>query len=202
MISSFLHRSVVRIGLVLALGGLLSACDVPLPESKLPTVDFSSLMPYELNVGQLEIASTYRAPGRAPNIDQDMNPTPEADLKRWAQQRLQPMGTSGSLRFTVVDAAVTETPLKTEDGLGAMFKKQAIARYDVNFRVSMQIFDEAGKLAGEASANAKRFQTVLEGMTVYEREKVRATLVKAAMEDINTQMDKQIRSNLRKWLMR
>ncbi len=202
MVVCLLRKTVVRIGLVLALGGMLSACDVPMPETKLPEVDYSSLMPYEMNVGQLEIASKYNAPGRAPNVDHLMTPSPEAELKRWAQSRLQPMGTSRSLRFTIVDAALTETPLKTESGLGVMFKKQPIARYDVSLRASLQVLDDNRAVLGESSINVTRYQTILEGASVHEREKARAGLLKAAMEDANTQMDREIRSHLKKWLMR
>lgn len=202
MIPCSFRGKAARFAIVVVALGMLGACDVNLPDNKMPEIDYTSRMPYEINVGQLEIVNSYNAPGRAPNIDHQMGLSPESELKRWAQSRLQPMGTEGSGRYTILDASMTETPVKTESGIDTLFKKQAIARYDVSLRVTLQILDATRAVKGEVTASSKHYRTILEGATVHEREKAQAELLKNAMGDIDAQMDKGVRGHLQQWLIR
>src|SRR5512144_454357 len=87
-----------------AWGALAGCAEYPRP---VPELTLAHASPILLNVRDAQILSRYRSPGTAPNIEQTVNPTPEAALIKWAQQRLRYEGTENIARFTILNAPLT-----------------------------------------------------------------------------------------------
>jgi hypothetical protein len=94
-----------------------------------------------------------------------------------------------------------ETELKRTQGVRGAFTTDQSQRYDLSLACSLEILDDRGLLRQAfASAAATRFRTVPEGISINEREKVWFDLVEASMNDINAEMDRQIRANMARFL--
>lgn len=182
---------------VLTLGACQSAKP---PMQKLPEISFANLRPFQLDVGRLEIVSEFVAPGRSPHIEHLMPVSPEGALQRWAQDRLKPIGRSGSARLVIKDAKVVEVPLATDKGLTGAFKKEQEIRYDANVDAVLQILDERGMVQGETAARASRSRTVAEGITLNERDRVLYDISESLAKEIDRQMSLSIQSYLGRWL--
>lgn len=184
---------------VLALA--VAACDMPAPQQQMPQLTYSHLKAFRLDVGRLELVDEYRPPLRAPNVEHLMPVSPEAAAKRWAQDRLQPMGRAGTARFIIRNAAVTETPLKVDAGVSGLFKKQQETRYEASLEVVFQILDERQFPKSEVVARAARSRTVPEGITLNDRDRVWYDMVEALVQDINQQMDGLVGQYMAPWLL-
>jgi hypothetical protein len=104
-------------------------------------------------------------------------------------------------RFVIQDAKVTDTLLPRTPGVRGAFTTDQTNRYDGSLAVRLDVRSERGNLReGEASAWATRGRTVAEGITVNEREKAWFDLVESMMNDINAELDRQIRANLGQFL--
>lgn len=182
-----LSRPIRLAAVLLALAA--AACDMPAPQQRLPQLTYSHLTPYRLDVGRLELVDEFRPPMREPNIEHLMPVSPAAAAKRWAQDRLQPMGRDGTARFIVRNAAVTEVPLKVDSGVSGLFKKQQETRYEAGLEVVFQILDERQFPKSEVVARASRSRTVPEGITLNDRDRVWYDMVESLMQDINQQME-------------
>lgn len=189
--------------LILALAGTLAlaACESQPVVQKLPELSFADKRPFQFNVGQLEIVPEYQPTGRKPNVEHLMPLSPENATVRWAQDRLRPMGKSGFARVLIKEAKVVEVPLSTEKGFTGMFKDQQSERYEGSLDVAIQILDERHFPIADVVARANRTNTVAEGATLNERDKVLYELSEGLIRDIDTQMESLVRTYLSRWLM-
>ncbi len=188
--------------LLLASAGL-AACSTQPPRPRFPDLTYGHLGQFTLDVSTVEIVSEYKAPFAAPNVDHLFPTPPEQTLRRWAQDRLVASGKPGRLaRFVIQDAKVTEAALPRTPGVRGAFTTDQTQRYDASFSVVLEIREErANYRAGTASAWATRSRTVPEGITVNDRDKVWFDLIEASMNDLNAEMDRQIRANLAQFLV-
>lgn len=182
---------------VLSLGACQNAKP---PMQQLPEISFANLRPFQLDVGQLEIVSEFVAPGRSPHIEHLMPVSPEGALQRWAQDRLKPVGRSGSARVVIRDAKVVEVPLAVDKGFTGAFKTEQELRYDAAVDVAVQILDPRGMVQGETVARATRSRTVAEGITLNERDRVMYDISESLAKDIDQQMAQLIQNYLGRWV--
>lgn len=167
----------------------VSACEMAPPQQRLPQLTFAHLQPYRLDVGRVEVASEYQAPLRDPNVEHIMPVSPEAAVKRWVQDRLQPVGTTGAVRVLIRDAHVVEVPLQTDKGFTGLFKQQQAERYDAVLDLLVQVLDERNLPRAEIVARTQRSRTVPEGTTLNDRDRVWFDMVEEMMGDLNTQFE-------------
>lgn len=185
---------------VLALS--VSGCDTPAPQQRLPQLSFSHLQPFRLNVGRVEVATEYQSPMRDPNVEHVMPLSPEAAVKRWVQDRLQPVGTQNAVRVVIRDASVIEVPLRVEKGVAGMFKEQPSERYDASLEMVIQGLDERNLPRAEIIARSKRSRSVREGITLNERDRVWFEMVEEMMRDLNDQLQGLIPEYMNQFLVR
>lgn len=178
----------------------LSACETKPTAQKLPEISFAGKRPIALNVGQLEIVPEYQSPAKRPNVEQLMPISPEAATVRWAQDRLRPVGRTGSARVLIKDARVVEVPLKTDKSFSGMFKEEQAERYDAVLDVAVQVLDERHFPVADVLARATRSRTVPEGISLNERDRVLFELTEALIKDIDSQMEGLINSFLGRWV--
>lgn len=176
----------------------LAGCATPPSRSRFPELTYAHLGKIRLDVSKIGIVSDYKSPFAPPNIEQDMPVVPEQAMRRWAADRLVATGTPGhTAQFIIQDAKVTDTKLPKTQGLRGVFTTDQSDRYDSSFAARIVVVPDPGNFGnGQASASATRAQTVAEGITVNEREKVWFDLVEATMNDLNAELERQIQAHL------
>jgi len=188
--------------LMVALAALitLAACETKPPVARLAEISFAGKRPIQLDVGQLEIVPEYQSPAKRPHVEHLMPVSPEAATVRWAQDRLRPVGRTGSARVVIKDARVVEVALKTDKSFTGMFKEEQAERYDAVLDVAIQILDERHMPVADVLARATRSRTVPEGVSLNERDRILHDVTESLVRDIDSQMDGLIRSYLGRWV--
>ena len=175
------------------LGGLTAACAFDDPQNRFADITFAHLPDIRLDVGDVRIEQTYVSPGRDPNVEHRFPVKPEDAALRWGQDRLEAEGDRLVFRYIVREASVTETALETESGVTGLLTTDQAERYDARIVIDMQILD-GRQVQATASAEARRFITVPEGISLKEREQVWYELTDKLMNDLNSQLEETIRS--------
>jgi hypothetical protein len=180
----------------------LAGCATPPPQNRFPELTYAHLGKIRLDVSQINIVSVYKSPFAPPNIEQDMPVLPEKAMRRWAADRLVATGTPGhAAEFVITDAKVIDTKLAKTPGLRGVFTTDQSDRYDSSFAAQIVIRPGPGEFGNaQATASATRAQTVAEGITVNQREKVWFDLVEATMNDLNAELERQIQAHLGPYL--
>lgn len=186
----------------LLLAGTAAACASPPPPARFPDLTYGHLGKFTFDVARIDLISEYKPTYQRPNIEHTFPVVPEQAMRRWAEDRLAVTGRPGRVaRFVIQDAKVTETELPRSAGVRGAFTTDQTHRYDGALSAALEIREERGNFrAGTASAWASRSRTVAEGITINDREKVWFEIVEALMNDLNAEMERQIRANLGQFL--
>ena len=182
---------------VFGVGGLGGCVEKTQP---VPELTFAHSSPILLNVRVAEIDSKYRSPGAPPNIEQTVNPTPEAALIKWAQQRLRSVGTENVARFTILNAPLTADPLAKTSGFVGAFSTEPGQRWTVTVEAQLEILDESGNRLDGYTAKVTRSRDIAEGLTYEQRNRFWYDLLSVTMSEFDSQMDNGIRQHTGRWL--
>ena len=174
----------------------VAACATEVPQQTLPKLTYGHLSPLVLNVGAVEVASEYAAPMAEPHVDHLVPTPPENALRQWATDRLKAGGGPGIARFVIKDARVIETALARDQGVKGAFTKEPSERYDATIEAVVEIVDADGKTRGHAAARATRSRSVLEDVSLNERDRIRFELIEALMTDFDAEIERNIRTYL------
>lgn len=160
----------------------LAACAQPEPAYVPPgPVRFNYLTPLALNVASIEVAEG-GPPPQPGDIGPRMLPSPVEAVRIMGQDRLVALGTTGTARFTVTEAAM----LRGGDGLTCL----------VGCR--LDILSAAGERLGFVEAQSRRAVSGADAG----RPRAEDALLRSAMDDLNVEFEFQLRRALKDWLVR
>jgi hypothetical protein len=183
-----MHPFLKPLGLAL-LALMLAACDTPPKRQAFPEITFQHLQPFRLDVARVQIVDGYQ-PDPGADIGNQFPESPAAVARQWAEDRLTAVGQQGEAIYTITLAKATQTPLRRSEGMSAMTHKDQSDRYDLAITVNLEV--HSGGKQGAITAKAARSQTVIEDMTLNQRESVLFNLLDVSMKDVNAQMEKLI----------
>jgi hypothetical protein len=186
---------------ILAIGLTLAACaNKPPPSDRFPPVSFADQKPYVFNVARVEIVSQYVSSSKPPHIELDMPVSPENAMKRWVEDRIKPVGTSGVLRVVIKNASATETALPRDPNASQLFNTEQTSRIDMGLNIALQILDERQFVKAEVTGQAGRSRTLPEGIKLNQRDKILYDMVVDMVKGLGTQIDPQIESTLQPYM--
>ncbi len=188
-------------GRVLAIALLvLAACQAPALPPPLSELTYGHLDPINLDVGRIEIVEQYVPPLKAPNVEHEFLTPPATAMRQWAKDRLRAVGEIRTARLVIKNASAIETKLETRRGLRGAFTKDQSERYDVTLDVVLEVRGEDGAAVAFANAVVTRSRTVPEGLSLSERERVFHGMVQSVMNEVNAELEKNIRQFLVRYL--
>lgn len=178
----------------------LAACNTPPDREAFPQLTYDYLPPIRLDVARIEIVDAYRAPASGSYVEQDFLTPPAVAARQWASDRLRAAGTDGVARFTILDASVVDVALPRSSGLTGMLTQDQSDRYDARVTVRLEVENRMGNRQGTITATAKRSDTAAEDMTLNQRERLWFDMTDRLMQQLNTELEKQINAYLREFL--
>jgi hypothetical protein len=178
--------------LIVVLAFVVAGCEAaPLPEP-LAELTYTGLPAISLDVAVIEVVELYQPPLRAPNVDHDFPTSPARAMRQWVKDRLRAVGETGTARFIIQDAAVTETKLEKREGLSGLFYKEQSERYDGRLEIILEIRDERGFREAFATGMAEQFNTAAEGISLDERERLFHALASSLVDIAGAELEKNI----------
>jgi len=157
---------------------LLAACgDEPVVYKPLR---YEYLRPIDLNVKAIDIEQRFVPAGVAPDISGQSPVDPVATLRQMGEDRLKPLGGSGRAIFSISDASL----IRREDLIRG------------SLEVTVEILTDDGQHAGYAQARVSRSHRG----HIDDLRKLLYDIVSGMMDDMNVELEFQIRNNLKSWL--
>jgi hypothetical protein len=183
---------------------VLGSCQDAPPRAALADITFAHKSKLRFEAARMEIVSNYRAPMAAPNIEHLQPISPEAALRRWAQDRIVVSGgdVDRYVKVTVLDAALKSTPLPRTQGVRGMFTNDQVERFDIALATTVELRRVRGDFReGGAEAQSSRFRTIVDGLTLNQRDAEIHALIEQGMADIDERLERQIREGLGRFLI-
>ena len=185
-------------GLAAGLGGCAGRAS---PSRQFAEITFRQYAPLRFRVGRIDVVTDYAAPKTTPNVDHLFPVTPSSMAERWGFDRLSASGGDLVARYVVSEASVIETSLPRTQGLRATFKIEQSERYDGRLIVRLDLLTPRGSVEGTVTAQVDRVETIGENASISERETLWFSMVEAMGRDLNTQMERLIRTHLLRFLV-
>ena len=164
----------------LTLPFLLAACGGTEPATFEP-LRYDYLPPIQLNVGAVDVEQRFVPSGVAPDVSPQAPVKPVEVLKTMLEERLRPFGSTGRAVAATQEASLTR---ERDTISGAM----AVVVTITNLEGAQLGFAEA-RVSQRSSGGSGSLRSRL-----YE-------MVKSMMDDMNVELEYQIRRNLRPWLV-
>jgi hypothetical protein len=189
------------LALLLPVAGLaLSACELAPPSGDFPELTYGHLAPLRFDVASVEVEQAYQPSSEAPNVELLFPRRPDQAAANWGRDRLQAVGASRLMRYTVREAPVVEVALETQSGLTGVVTRDQSERYEARLTVEVEILDDSGRQEGNAMARVARSVTVAENATLHEREEVWYELTRKLMDDMNAQLEDTLKRVFARYL--
>jgi hypothetical protein len=173
---------------------LLAGCAGDYETFQPPPLDLSGQPALRFAVDQITVESAYRPAGAPPYVDHTFALTPEAGLRSYLEQKLQATGGPGRLKAVIVDAAVQEEKLTTQEGVRGLLTQEPGARFDGRVRVRVERYDGAGNSMGSVSTAASRSRSLPENIGYAERQRLGYELVRDLVNDLAAGLATNLRS--------
>jgi hypothetical protein len=185
----------------LALAPALAACTKPAPPgAQFADITFQQYPRFTFGVSRIEIVREYVPPATAPNVDHLFPVPPLRMAEHWARDRLAAVGGPGELRYVIKRASVVETQLPRTTGIRGAFTNEQSQRYEALVEVELEVRNERGYRDGLVTARAERRQSVLEDISLAERERVWFGITEALGRDLNQELERNIQVGLVRFL--
>lgn len=179
---------------------LMAAC-TSAPVATYPDVTWRHLPSIVFAAGPIDkVAAWNNAPDGS--IASDLPFSMGQMAMNWPDDRIQTAGTSDMLRYSVTEASITSNALKTTKGIKGVFTNDQSDKIDLKVAAKLELLDANGVQKGEVSAMAERSRTLSESMSVSEREKAIYDETAAVLMDLDRELERQINSNLGRFLLR
>jgi len=198
MIAGLTRRSV----LAMAAAAGLTGCASSVKRTTWPDITFQhrtslslgvSSVAFEITAGQAAIEPPAR------DIRYAMPVSPEITMRRWASERLIPLGGPGRAVVTLVEDRFVEVPLDTTGGVEGVFTIDQSERYEGILELRVEVAgDPAG--SGFAQARATASRTVAEDATLNQREQTLYDMLHSIVTALDERLEQEIRANLSRWV--
>ncbi len=168
--------------------------------SETPFVDtrpmtFEYLTPLRLAVGSVNVVDEWNAPNAAPNVDHLATTTPLAALHRMTQDRLLPGTNDGTATVTIKNASI----IAQRTGSDGLFESAGV-KYNGTLSVRIDVRSGDGLRTGFATAQVTRAQSTTPAPTGTNERNAIDAIVRQMMNDMNVELEYQVRRSLRDWL--
>ena len=157
----------------------LAACGDSTPPQTFPPLTYDYLTPLRLDVASLDVDDNWVPRGNGKHVE-NLSPVPPAvAIKRMAQDRLVPSGSTGQLIFVIDDASIV----------------QASNRYDGTFSAHFDVLGDDGASRGSVEVHVRGTH----GITGKNDNAVRSdlyALTSKMMDEMNVELEFQTRKTL------
>jgi hypothetical protein len=168
----------------------LAACAEGPPVSSPPDMTFANLRPFEINAAKVEVINNYRPPLQAPNVDHAFRTPPAVATEQLIKKQLLPVGHENVLRAIIDDASVVSEEIEQPDGFVNALMDREDARLKGKILVRFELVSPLAPdvVLGHAQVLAKREKTLVDGVSLAERQRVYHSLTEDLMDNLNDGM--------------
>ncbi|HEX6958649.1 MAG TPA: hypothetical protein VF194_11745 [Ferrovibrio sp.] len=187
---SFVVRGLAALGLTI----LLVGCSSTPPRPVLQEITFEQYPKLTFTASNVETVVEYQPTAQPPHIELEIPQPPLVVAQRWARDRVALDNTQpNTVRVVIRKAAVTEADLKKTPGLRGNFTTDQVARIDTEVEMAVELRDGRGFRIAEASASARRSNSIGEDATLNDRDRIIHDLVRETMMDVNRELERNVR---------
>lgn len=166
-----------------------AGCSTAIPPQKVneQELSFTQIPPYHVEAARIDVESIY-VPGADPrDVASDFPVAPDVVVRRYAENRLQPAGLQGGLKFIIEDARVYYSQIQQDNKIVSWMGVGRQDQYELFLRLNIYFTDEVGLQQGrQGTLNFNRTLTIPSSASLAEREEQQRAFLEQLMKDVDT----------------
>ena len=181
-------------GAALAGAIAISACATPPAPTTALEMTFQHRPVISLNVVRVEIVDAYDVGGSFPRVDHLYTKTPASLVRRWAQDRLKPIGQRGQVSVLIQEAKVVETSRLIDKGILGLFNDEPDTDLTATIVARIEFVNvlDGGSYAVNVDAHAN--VAIFESATLNERDFAYYSVLETLGATFDEAVEKELRS--------
>jgi len=160
-----------------------------------PDITFQNYKPIVIDVKKIEVINNYNSPMKEPNVEYLFHNKIDLSAKQLIKRRLVAHGGDNILKVIIDDASVIREYLPIDISFLGKFKREPYERLKakiiLHFKLVNSLFPDA--IIAKYEVIATRNKTLLEGISLSDRDKAYFQLTEDLMVDLNKGLQKVIR---------
>ncbi len=170
------------LGSVLALG----ACSSSSPEGKpLPDMTFAHVEPFSVNVASIEIENRYDPAIDAQDVSSSFPTPPDIALRRYAENRIHPAGSEGTLKFIIDDVNIHHSLVQPIGNFAGWLGVKRKDLYEVSMKIRLYTVSNDGAQSVHSILNMRRSIAIPQGYSLAEKEQEKFLFLESLMKDVD-----------------
>lgn len=166
---------------------LLTACTSSVPEGKpMPELTFQHIAPFAVNVGAVEVENRYDSSSDPNDVSSSFPTPPDILLRRYAENRLQPAGGEGVLKFIIEGVNVHHSLVQPAGNLSQWMGINRKDLYEVNMKIRMYELSPEGREGTHSILNMERSIAIPQSYSVADKEREKFNFLELLMKDVDT----------------
>ncbi len=183
--------------LTLAVAGfLVAACATEVEVPSYADITFAASPKIPMLVADVSSKVNYAPPLTAPHVGHEFPVDPATTAARWAADRIDPVGPTGSAVLTVLEASAIETQLAETTGLKGIVTVDQAQLYAMKLVVLLEAENPNTLSTAQTTVTVTRSGSVDEDATINEREKIWYDMTEKLMADLNTELEAAIEQHM------
>ncbi|QQG35702.1 MAG: hypothetical protein HYS17_09305 [Micavibrio aeruginosavorus] len=166
----------------------LSACATkPAAQREpVPELSFTNISPYHVDALRVDVENLYQ-PGADPkDVSTSFPVQPDIAIKRYAENRLQPGGQRGGLKFIIEDARIYQREILPDNKVASWMGAGKQDQYEIFLRLKLYYTDDVGVQEGrQGTLNFNRTLTMPSSVSLTERELRQLKFLEQLMKDVD-----------------
>lgn len=166
----------------------------------LPSMTFTHVEPFMLNVGSIKIVNKYER-GQSTDASGEMPTPPDLALRRYVQNRLRAAGAPDkTLYFVIEDAYVSKTVIEPSNKFVRWTGVNDSDKYDMNVVVRMYSQNVNGRQSDHSVMTFNRSITIPHHYSLAEKELEKLKFMEHFMQDVDTSVRNAL--NNQEWYLK
>lgn len=172
---------------------VLGACATPPAPTTALEITFQHRPEILLDVARIDIVDAYDVGGSFPRVDHLYTKTPASLVRRWAKDRLKPVGHRGQVSVLIQEAKVIETPRVIDKGLLSLFEDEPDTDLTAIIVARIEFVNVLNGGSYAVNVDARADVAIYESATLNERDLAYYT----ALENLGAAFDEAVERELR-----
>lgn len=191
-------RHILASLMVLGFVSFLAACTSSAPEGKpMPELTFQHVKPLPVKAASLDIENNYDPATDPRDVSSSFPTPPDIALRRYAENRIQPAGEQGTLKFVIEDVHIYHSLVQPGGKLTTWMGMNRKDLYEVDMKIRMFMVDSEGKEGTHSVLNMRRSIAIPHGYSVSEKEHEKFKFLEMLMDDVDSAVTKTLAEKMR-----
>lgn len=177
---------------------MVSGCATKTPEGKpLPVLTFDNVAPLPVKVAEVNIQNKFDPSADPRDVSSSFPSAPDVALRQFAEKRIQPAGSKGTLEFVIEDAHIHHSLVQPAGKFTGWLGLNRKDLYEVSLRIRMYVQQADGAEGEHSILNLQRSIAIPQRYSVAQKDQEKFNFLEMLMDDVDKALTETLKEKMK-----